>query len=853
MEPNFDDLFTESQRLAYQGSADPEYYNHMNLFDMFKDSEKMNEQLKEEKIEKEDEDSFCTEKGIKSVSYKRNLDALNEQGLFYCSDETVNTDVDNYLRKHDQVIIESTIESIRRQMDESNEIFLQDMLFKDFLGITDKTSNIILNKKSQPSFKENKPVPVTPFTEAPQEKPISSVPSQGISFSELEPVMKALESESPRGKKGCFALASSIRKILCNDKTSCNINYTWSLIESQIDETNVDNNGHFISKKIYQDAFLDNQSSSESLQKQKLLFLFRTLVFANKEECQYIQSEVRVNQQLRDDTSSGLIPEISTYMNILKTKLPSKWQYVEYYSETPIWAILYYVLRCGGRIEDISVYKNMIIEAAPDHYEDLWTVYSAFLSIYSPSFTAPTASISATLEKAIKRVSIYSNRLKSFEQGGKHQDICLLYDMLGNFNAFQDNIHRDVLTNLNDYIWIRLFMTYAYNVLVPHSASLRIISINELSTHLAEMNPDVFGRDTDPFLYLFVLIHVQGYEEMIKYSLSKGYYILAINFALVFDYYGLLPIINSSVSLFCTCLQQVVTQLPDQDLPLFLLYIHRLRDMKEQQLIVSYILLRCQDPHVFIGTIGNGGKRINSLLDQIWNSTNNDENRDITTVLQRTAVEAGERGNYELAAILFLYSHEFTRTIDIHLHILSKNVFSPSVEHKKWHTLTSSLLESDLSQVSPTLYNTMKYESLHFMLQVSTLYLNLFDASKDISRASSSSLVREFQILPFIQQIIPSDNYDSLGHVQSLLQSLDSSIYECIPTIIKDYIHTVVENYKHFLNLPTSNVNQVLASQGQINQMKLIIDNIFHFYTNLSVYVMNNYSQEITQTYNSVL
>ncbi|BFZ57306.1 nuclear pore complex subunit [Savitreella phatthalungensis] len=244
-----------------------------------------------------------------------------------------------------------------------------------------------------------------------------------------------------------------------------------------------------------------------------------------------VEREILRNPQ---EARMGGVPSIESkvraYANIRFNK-NGQWtqQNLEIVNNTPIWVVLFYLLRAGF-VEEAAAFtvKNETYLAK---------VEKNFAS-YMKAYVSNNRRLPRQLSE--RMYTEYTQRIRqSSQQGGsgdpfKHA----LYKILGRFDLTRRNLP-DVLPVIEDWMWLQLALVRESSTDDP---SYETFTLADLQTTLVKYGPRHFNpRDTNPLLYFQMMLMTGQFERAVHYLTSFSL-VDAVHFAAVLSYFALLRI-----------------------------------------------------------------------------------------------------------------------------------------------------------------------------------------------------------------------------------------------------------------------------------------------------------------------
>lgn len=322
-----------------------------------------------------------------------------------------------------------------------------------------------------------------------------------------------------------------------------------TMLTGQIDSNSTSQMTKYVEyKKIPgENAFsnaLANESQFSSLRRQ---LAFGALLFLENQFRVCVQQTV-TKYQLATGGVSGLLPNLRAFVHhVLKSSYDPFLSQRASESQSQLWAVIYYGLRCGAEEEIVEYVANIIRsnQSVVDKAVLKLLEYRVALKkthTQSEALGIPSVEIRYPVE--YKHLLEKYRQLTSSSMDDTHTidpyEVCVL-----NILCFVNPNLREsrVLVTIEDYLWQRLCFI---NGNTTASDTSQRYSVNKLAQSIQKFGPSHFEASNienpalAPLLFFEILLITQDFEAAIKYLASKGHILEAVHFAITLNYYGLL-------------------------------------------------------------------------------------------------------------------------------------------------------------------------------------------------------------------------------------------------------------------------------------------------------------------------
>jgi nuclear pore complex protein Nup93 len=231
------------------------------------------------------------------------------------------------------------------------------------------------------------------------------------------------------------------------------------------------------------------------------------------------------------------IDRIKTFIHIrMKRGSPNEIQMMDLIEGTPIWACIFYLIRCGYLREAYNFaiqYEFNLLKTEPNFVAYL----KAFIETEDNYLTG-------TLKAQIQ--SDYSQRLIV---GNQDPYKMTLFKILGRCDLSKKTVP-DVITTTQDYIWLQLWLIKdGQESSTSASSSPPQYNLTGLQKLVLDFGPKHFNpKGNNPVQYFETLLTVGLFEDAVAYLYESSHQLDAIHFAIAMFYHGTANAVPNPVS-----------------------------------------------------------------------------------------------------------------------------------------------------------------------------------------------------------------------------------------------------------------------------------------------------------------
>lgn len=246
------------------------------------------------------------------------------------------------------------------------------------------------------------------------------------------------------------------------------------------------------------------------------------LAFLQEQYANLIEAEIA--RQPTTAKQGGVPGEDSTiraYLNVIYSRAEQRPHTSLVIDNVNAWAYVYFMLRCGWVMPALKFVER--------HQEKFGTFYRFFneYAVNKRKLSLPT------WETCCKE---YNSSVRADKDPYK----LTVWNLVSRCDVNEFRTFRAVISSTQDFIWYKLMLVSSENVQEKMKAQeLRLAHVQQQLSSLGPSHFNPAGRS--PFIYLFVLLSVQLYEQGIAFLYSSTpYQTEAIHMAISLHYYGLL-------------------------------------------------------------------------------------------------------------------------------------------------------------------------------------------------------------------------------------------------------------------------------------------------------------------------
>nr|CCA25188.1 nuclear pore complex protein Nup93like protein putat [Albugo laibachii Nc14] len=299
----------------------------------------------------------------------------------------------------------------------------------------------------------------------------------------------------------------------------------------------------------------ENEFSEALISESQLSSLRRRLAFG---ALLFLENQYRVcvqqtvtKYQLATGGVLGLLPNLRAFVeHVLKSSCDVSLSQRSSESQSQLWAVIYYGLRCGAEEEIVEYVADIIKSGQCVIDENVLKLLQYRAELKKANIKSQSLRISPVATKypeEYKHLLERYRRHTSISMEDNHTvdpyELCVL-----NLLCFVNPNTREsrVLVTIEDYLWQRLCFINCPSGATTNSDGSHSYSVTKLAQSIQKFGPSHFEASNidnpalAPLLYFEILLITQDFESAIKYLASKGHILEAVHFAITLNYYGLL-------------------------------------------------------------------------------------------------------------------------------------------------------------------------------------------------------------------------------------------------------------------------------------------------------------------------
>ncbi|KAH6926863.1 hypothetical protein HPB50_022632 [Hyalomma asiaticum] len=502
----------------------------------------------------------------------------------------------------------------------------------------------------------------------------------------------------------------------------------------------------------------------------------------------------------------GTVNLVKSFLNVKLPSLPSE-GYDGKLDRHPVWALIYYCLRCGDRDAAVAISRQ-----APGTTGELTSVFEEYAA-------SADGHLGASSENRIRLQ--YARSVRASEDPFKRAVFCVL----GRCDVAQD--HPLVSATCEDYLWLKLCLVYAEEPSSPgeeqqEQARDRLTLPKLQRSLLEEYGESHFDAMQQPYLYFQVLFLTGQFEHAVEFlARMEPQRVHAVHVALVLYEENLLtppacvqqPLVSKSPSGtgLCFNLALLVTgytrkfEVTDPSKALgYFYFLRNLKGIHGENLFVacvSELVLETKEFDVLLGKVEPDGCRRPGEVDKF--------NFNTECVIEAVAADCKNRGLYEEAVRLYDLCRKHEDAVTLLCRLLAQHV--PSASGPAWERLRELAIELTTRYRQGTTASGESMASLCLLLDLGTFF-NLVHEHKT---ALALATMRQLQLVPF-----------DLSHVEASIVAF-SKRSEDVRRIVADILLAVMNLlYEQYREIKGADDNQKQELRQQARAIVAFAGNI---------------------------
>ncbi|KAG5438139.1 hypothetical protein PCANB_002990 [Pneumocystis canis] len=775
------------------------------------------------------------------MNAKETLQVLTSIQLlpFYESTPLVDTDIDGYLRYKKERNILLAIEDMIKQSQRDFDAFVAQNIHNKWernkTGLLNdvQKSKGLLNERNFDIDKEISKNPSDFSTDVSFSNTILRKSKIDTSvfrdFDDVEPVLQqtsvissiqqkyaeivALLNEFRLKKKGfgIFNAFGDVSRSCRGDIRFQQLSDSWKLLSKMVQENDYLNNIAFskVTNERQFVSYIDNPSSKSEMYK-KIVAGAKSFL-----ELQFFSLIEREISKHPHDAKLGGVPsvenKIRAYLNI-KFMKNGKWikKNLEIINNIPIWAFLFYFMRCGYLEEAVQYtlkHENL--------FQKIEKTFPVYIKAYSSS---PNGKLPRQLNDRLH--AEYNQRIRFVtEMSDPYKYV--IYKIIGRCELSKKSLS-EVLPLAEDYMWLQLSLVRTIQdsgELIHERYTLEDVQKTLLSFGAKHFNP----KGTNPIVY-FQLLLLSGQFERAVHYLYSYYPVDAVHFAIALAYYGLLHIPSISDSSETELLSINDNNIACLNFSRLLCVYAKTFQKSDPKFAIDYLCLICLNGDLS-SPIGNTQKKIcyEAIKELVLNTRDfaqllgdvkadgtrepgiiekkleliqlHSESEYLKTITEQAAIQADDDGRTADAILLYHLSEDFDTVVSIINKVLGEALSSPGFK---------SYTESNDTSLKTNLSLMAMEDPKRLAQNMMSVYFNnvgIYSKISPINRDACKTLLKMAdartayiegkweQSLMIIEQlnIIPLDYNADIGAIKKQAQefgSLHESIARNVPGLL---------------------------------------------------------------------
>ena len=507
-------------------------------------------------------------RGFDAEKLNQELSSIELKASYEPLEPLGDTDIDDYLRHHHDMIVVTAIEETRTATEKYCDDFTMKHLNNDweiakkniiedlghhrgkYEGPTDSTTTRSRKRltygesglaTSMSDTALNSAVEAVSLMQPPNSIPGGSSNMSGIAsqrrgemtekMRQYASAVRALNSSQQSDSRSGFDFAGEFVKV---EEKKLNINVAaasgsdflvcWQLVRSMLHQGDPAQATAAIRGQEYAKDYRDG---TPKLQRG---FANGARVYLEEQFYRYMMNAVKAaNKEVGG--MPGLLPVIREFVGMTQsTRITPNAPTLD---DRPLWSMVYCCIRCGGMTEALDLLKRAVSSGISDVTREFIDV----LEHLSRTKSSPLSERPATIAVATQKIrSMYTQMSTSERPVDPYKKyVC-------NILALVDPNQSDttVVTTIEDFMWQRLCFCVAAE---------SDYTVRKLADTIRRFGSRHFDRNgKTPVVYFQVLLLAQEFEHAVDYILQRHFHVEAVHFALVLYHYGSLLTMTESAN-----------------------------------------------------------------------------------------------------------------------------------------------------------------------------------------------------------------------------------------------------------------------------------------------------------------
>lgn len=385
----------------------------------------------------------------------------------------------------------------------------------------------------------------------------------------------------------------------------------------------------------------------------------------------------------------------------LKRMPPAELSHIEVANGSPVWLVLFTLVRCGLLEEALTVAQNM--EHTLQRFDAL------FLSFLKAFVTSPLHTVSGSTLSQLRNE--YNQKMAL-----SHQDPykLALYKIMGRCDLARKNIP-EVTSTSEDYLWLQFWL-----IQDDADASTSSYTLEDLQRIVTDFGAKHFDpKQNNPWLYFEILLLVGLFEKALEYLYPNRLVVDVVHFATVLAQAGTLriakatdplftkiPVGKTAVNFGCLVINyaKTLTKGDILDAVNYLLLLSLCRGGEYDQLghsSVRDLILESGDYGSLLGDVRSDGSIMPGCLGQYARLMNlRDSKAFMDVITTAAAAKCDKEGRFREALQLYNLSNKYEMVMDVLCNRLSRTFVAPYValEHDELRRTAESIIKYYMSQ-----------------------------------------------------------------------------------------------------------------------------------------------------------
>lgn len=202
------------------------------------------------------------------------------------------------------------------------------------------------------------------------------------------------------------------------------------------------------------------------------------------------------------------------------------------FNGVPIWAVLFYLLRCGLYEEAIA-----LTETNKDAFDKFDRNFPIYLSLYVKS---GMIGLPSQLQERISSDYGQTFQFLNEDSPGFDPFKYAVYKVIGQCDLARKSLPSALNLSIEDWVWFHLSLINEFSPDTTSSLLFENYTLENLQRKVVSLGPDRFNASSNNLLYAKTLILVGLYENTVQYVFEAVNECEAVHLAIALCYYGML-------------------------------------------------------------------------------------------------------------------------------------------------------------------------------------------------------------------------------------------------------------------------------------------------------------------------